>query len=431
MTGFDASLRRHLIAGFAVIALLAGGIGGWAATAQLSGAVIAGGSIVVDGSTKKVQHPTGGVVGDIRVREGDEVAAGDVLAVLDETQIRANLRIVTDSLDELSARQARLVAERDGAAKPAFPADLLARTGDARIAGLIAGEQTLFDTRARARDGLKAQLRERVAQLEQEAAGLKAQADAKRRSRDLSAEELKGLDELRAKNLVSVNRVNELARAIAQLEGEIGQITAQIAATNGKAAEVGLQILQVDQDLRNEAGKELAEIRARATELVQRKVEAEDRLKRVEIRAPIDGVVHELAIHTVGGVIQPGETLMLIVPRTDVLTVEAKVAPREIDRVRAGQTVSLRFTSFDERSTPVIEGKVDRVAADVTEDKRTGLTYYTVRIHVPTGEAARLGSGRLMPGMPVEAFIRTQERSVISYLLKPLTDQMSRAFKDG
>jgi HlyD family secretion protein len=430
-TGRKLSLRRNLIAGACVIALLVGSFGGWAATAELSGAVIAPGTVVVDSSVKSVQHPTGGVVGALNVREGDRVKAGDILITLDETQTRTDLRIVTDTLDELAVRRARLLAERDGAATIAYPDDILKRAEEPHLAFALTGETKLFETRRQGNEAEKAQLRERIAQLGQEVTGLEAQLEAKDREAAIVAEDLQRLEELRAKNLVSILRVTEMQRAAIQLEGTRGELTAQIASTKGRAVETELEILRIDQELRNEVGKELAEIRAKATELEQRKLEAEDRLRRIDIRAPLDGVVHELAVHTVGGVIQAGETLMLIVPKADALVVDARVAPDEIDRVRPDQDVQLRFSAFDQRTTPEIDGKVERISADVTEDKRTGATYYTVRVLASPGEIARLGDGKLMPGMPVETYIRTGERSPLSYFLKPLTDQMNRAFRDG
>jgi HlyD family secretion protein len=430
-SGRMLSLRRNLIAGSCVIALLVGTFGGWAATAELSGAVIAAGTVVVDASVKSVQHPTGGVVGALNVREGDHVKAGDVLITLDETQTRTDLKIVTDNLDELAVRRARLLAERDGEASIAYPDDILKRRDEPHLAFALSGETKLFETRRQGTEAEKAQLRERMSQLDQEVRGLQAQLNAKGQEAALVAEDLGRLEELRSKNLVSVLRVTEMQRAAVQLEGVRGELTAQIAGTKGRSVETELEILRIDQEVRNEVGKELGEIRAKATELEQRKVEAEDRLRRIDIRAPLDGVVHELAVHTVGGVIQAGETLMIIVPNAAALVIDARVTPEEIDRVRPDLDVRLRFSAFDQRTTPEIDGKVERISADVTEDKRTGLAYYTVRVLASPTEIARLGAGKLMPGMPVETYIRTGERSPLSYFLKPLTDQMNRAFRDG
>jgi HlyD family secretion protein len=429
--GRKLSLRRHLIAGTCVIALLVGTFGGWAATADLSGAVIAPGTVVVDSSVKSVQHPTGGVVGALNVREGDRVKAGDVLITLDETETRTDLKIVTDNLDELAVRRARLLAERDGEPTITYPDDILKRKDEPHLAFALSGESKLFETRRQGNKAEKSQLREQIAQLAQEVRGLEAQLTAKDHEAALVAEDLGRLQDLWSKNLVSVLRVTEMQRAEVQLEGARGELTAQIASTKGRAVETELQILRIDQDLRNEVGKEIADIRAKTTELEQRKVEAEDRLRRTDIRAPLDGIVHELEVHTVGGVVKAGETLMYIVPNADTLVVEARVTPEEIDRVGPNQNVRLRFSAFDQRTTPEIDGKVARISPDVTEDERTGRSYYTVRVIANAGEIASLGAGKLMPGMPVETYISTGERSPLSYFLKPLTDQMNRAFRDG
>jgi len=425
------SIRRHLMAGVTLVVLLAGGVGGWAATTELAGAVIAPGNLVVETNVKKVQHPTGGVVGELRVRDGDEVKAGDVVVRLDDTVTRANLAIVVKSLDELSARQAREEAERDGANAPSFPAELLARRSDAEVARLVAGEQKLFETRRSARQGQKAQLKERIGQLQEQISGLNDQIAAKKREIVLIGEELKGVRELWSKNLVQITRVTALERDAARLEGERGALVSTIAQTKGKITETELQILQIDQDLRTEVGKDLAEIRGKVSELVEKRVAAADQLKRIDIRSPQDGKVHQLSVHTVGGVITPnGEPLMLIVPKADALTVEARIAPQEIDRVHVGQRAVLRFSAFNQRTTPELNGAVSVVSADISADQKTGASFYTVWIAISGAELARLGGLKLVPGMPVESFIQTEARTVLSYLTKPLTDQALKAFRE-
>jgi HlyD family secretion protein len=423
------SIRRHLLGGLAVVALLAGGVGGLAATTELSGAVIAPGTMVVDTNVKKVQHPTGGVVGELRVRDGDRVKAGDVVVRLDETITQANRAIVVKSLNEMQARLARLEAERDDTETVRFPSELLARSGDPEVARVIEGELNLFRLRKTARAGQKAQLRERITQLREEIQGLAGQTAAKKREIELIAQELKGVRDLWRKNLVQIQRVTALERDAARLEGERGHLIAATAQSKGKISEIELQIIQVDQDLRSEVAKELREVQAKIAELVERKVAAEDQLKRIDVRAPQDGIVHQLNVHTVGGVITAGEAMMLIVPEADALTVEAKLAPQDIDQVHPGQTAVLRFSTFNQRTTPELNGTVSRVSADLTTDQRTGTSYYTVRISIAEDELARLGGLKLLPGMPLEAFIQTGERTVLSYLTKPLTDQIARAFR--
>ena len=423
-------LRRQTAAIVIAALLLVAGLGGWAMTTEFTGAVIAAGQLVVDSNVKKVQHPTGGVVGKLNVREGKEVKAGDIVISLDDTQIRANRDIVVKALNELAARQAREEAERDGLEKVTFPADLLARRSDADVDKAVTGEQRQFEIRRTSREGQKAQLRERMIQLRQEISGYEAQITSKDKQIEWVGKELVGVYELWEKNLIPYTRVTSLEREKERLVGERGQLMAAIAQSKGKIAEIELQILQVDQDMRTEVGKDLAEIRARTAEMIERKVAAEDQLKRVDIRAPIDGVVLQLTVHTVGGVITAGEAIMLIVPQTDTLQVEAKIPPQEIDQIRVGQPAVLRFTAFSQRTTPELNGTLIRISADVSEDTKTGARFYTIRLDVSPEEVARLGSVKLVPGMPVEALIQTSPRTVMSYLIKPLHDQLARAFRE-
>jgi HlyD family secretion protein len=424
------SIRRHLVAGVAVVILLAGGLGGWAATTELSGAVVAQGSLVVDSNVKKVQHPTGGVVGELLVRDGSQVKAGDVLIRLDDTQTRANLAIITNSLDELAARQARDEAERDGADTITFPSALLARERDPQVAHAIDGERKLFDIRRMAREGQKAQFRQRIEQAKEEIVGLSTQMNARALQVEWIKKELVGVHELWEKHLIPYARVTTLEREAARLEGERGQLIASIAQTKGKISETELQIIQIDQDMRAEVGKDLGEIRGKTAELIEKKVSAEDQLKRIDIRAPQDGMVHQSIVHTVGGVIAQGEQIMLIVPAADALAVEAKIQPQEIDQVHIGQSAALRFSAFNQRTTPELDGTVSRISADISQDQKTGASFYTLRITVPETQLARLDGLKLVAGMPVEAFMQTNQRTVLSYLVRPLHDQITRAFRE-
>jgi HlyD family secretion protein len=426
------SIQRYMIVGIAIVGFVTFGIGGWAATSELTGAVIGQGVLVVDSSVKKVQHPTGGVVGELRVREGDRVKAGDILVRLDETQTLANATIITKSFDELLARQARLESERDNADQIVFPKLLLerARDTDSEAARAIAAERSLFDLRRQARGGQKAQLKERSAQLQEEIKGYIGQAEAKQKEVDFIHQELEGVRTLWQKNLVPMNRLTALERDTARLEGERSQLSGMIAQAKGKIAEIGLQVIQVDQDLRTEVGKDLIEARSKISETAERKTAAVDQLNRIDIRAPQSGRVHQLTVHTVGGVISPGEQIMLIVPDADALAVEVKIAPRDVDQVYVGQTASMRFAAFDQKTTPGIEGEVSMVSADLTQDQRTGTSYYTVRVLLKPEELARLGNAKLVAGMPVDVFIKTPGRTALSYLIKPLRDQAERAFKE-
>jgi len=424
------SIRKHVLLGAAATILVTSCAVGWSASTEFAGAVIAPGALVVDSNVKKVQHPTGGVVGEIKVRDGARVKAGDVVLRLDATVTQANVAIIAKSLQELTVRRARLLAEQSGAAAITFPEALSAAAGDPDVAVLIAGERRVFEARRAARDGQKAQLRERVGQLQEQIQGLKEQIAAKDREIALIKEELVGVRELWSKNLVQVQRVMALDRDAARLDGERGALISSSAQTKGRITETELQIIQIDQDLMSEISKELADIRGKSAEQVERKVAAEDQLKRIDLIAPQDGVVHQLAAHTVGGVLSAGEAAMLVVPDFERLAVEAKLAPQEIDQLHLGQRAILRFSAFNQRTTPEILGEVSMISADLTTDQRSGSSYYTVRIALAPDEVARLGAVRLMPGMPVESFIQTSPRSLISYLTKPLTDQVVRAFRE-
>jgi membrane fusion protein, type I secretion system len=428
--GARGSIRNHLIVGLAVVALLAGGLGGWASTAQISGALIAPGSVVVESNVKKVQHPTGGVVGEVRARDGDVVKAGDVVVRLDDTVTKASLAIVTKNLDGLLARGARLEAEQRGLDKIAFPKTLLERADDPDVKAVTASESKLFEVRVNGRAGQKSQLRERVTQLNEEIAGLTAQEKAKDQEIALVEKELVGVRDLYDKHLVQLSRLTTLERDLARLSGERAQYIASRAQAKGKITETELQIIQIDKDMISDVSKDLRETNDKIGEFVERKVTAEDQLRRVDIRAPQDGMVLQSTVHTVGGVITAGDAIMLIVPQTDDLQVEAKVNPQDIDKLQVGQKTLLRLSAFNQRTTPELNGVVTRVSPDVTTDQRTGRSYYTIRISMPPEEVARLGDVKLIPGMPVEAFVQTGERTLISYLIKPLSDQLMRAFRE-
>ncbi len=377
-----------------------------------------------------MQHPTGGIVGELRVRDGDRVKQGDIVVRLDDTVTRANLAIVNKGLNELYARRARLESERDGLDTVRFPDDLLARSeADPEVASLVDGERKLFDLRSSARNGQKAQLKQRIEQLGEEIRGLKAQRESKEKEIKLIIREKEGVHDLWKQKLVPLTKLTQIERDETRLEGEAGQLIAQTAQVGGKISETELQIIQIDRDLSSEVAKETREIDGKIGEFVERKVTAEDQLKRIEIRAPLDGTVFQSNVHTVGGVITAGDAMMMVVPEADSLTVEAKVNPQDIDQAREGQSSLLRFSAFNQQTTPEIYGKVTRISADATTDQRTGMTYYTVRISMPAEEVVKLGDVRIVPGMPVEAFIQTGDRTMISYLTKPLRDQVMRMFR--
>lgn len=440
MSENGASIRRHVAVGLLAAALLVGGVGGWAAYASLAGAVIAGGRIVVDSEVKQIQHPYGGIVARITVDDGDRVKAGDLLFALDETITRAERAIIEKRLGELHARRLRLIAERDGISRIDVPDAPVASASIGGAAALLTaaipeasleGERRLLKARRAAREGQVAQLNERILQLREEQSGLDWQIAGKNEEIGLVEKELQDLSTLLRKGLVQVSKITALKRERARLVGERGALVAAKAQAGGQITETELQILQIGQDLQTEVVGQLRELEAQIAELEERKVASVEKLERIEVTAPIEGVVHESALHTIGGVVEPAKTVMKIVPTGDELTIEARVAPQNIDQIVLGQAAIVRLTAFNQRTTPELEGSVTRVAATSSRDERTGETFFTVRIGLPEAETARLAQDiALVPGMPVEAFIQTAERTALSYLMKPLSDQIRHALRE-
>ncbi|MDA7946091.1 MAG: HlyD family type I secretion periplasmic adaptor subunit [Hyphomicrobiaceae bacterium] len=430
MTNEEKGIRRYLLISFAIVLALFGGLGVWSAIASISGAVIAPGSVIVQSHRKNVQHLQGGIVSDILVKDGDVVAPGDLLVRLDETLPKANLGIITSQLDELEARKARLEAERGGLPEPDFPEHLLDRKDDPIMSAVLGGQKTLLDARRESLNGQRSQLQERIGQLRQEIVGLEAQRDAKNEEIVLIEDELSGLRDLEKKGLVPKSRVVALKRQAAQLNGDRGRFIAEIARARGRIGETEIQIIQLEKDRRTEVETELREVQTRISELLERKVAAEDQLKRIEVRAPIGGYVHQMAFHTVGGVVQAGETIMQIVPAKDLLLIEARLDPADIDQVYIGQDTVVRFPSFNQRTTPELNGSILHISADVSKDDSGETEFYTAHITLSGDEVKRLGDRRLVPGMPAETFVQTESRTALSYLLKPLSDQIEKAFRE-
>ena len=425
------SIRNHIFVGGLGFLTLVGVFGGWAVGTEIVGAVIAQGSLVVETSLKKVQHPVGGVVSELAVRDGDRVKAGDVVMRIDATMTKANLAIIVKSLDQFTARKARLESERDRAARVIFPQTLLDRAGDGEVLAMMNAEQRLYENRKAVRESKKRQLEQRVRQLRDEISGMEAERAANLREQGMVDEELIRFRSLHERGLMEKSRLSTLERQATDIDGDIGRLMAGIAGVEAKISETSLQILQIDEQWSEEVGSDLREMDARIGEYVERRVAAEDQLKRVDILAPQDGVVHQLSVHTIGGVVAPGEQIMMIVPEVDKLVVEVKVAPQDIDQIYYGQLTNLRFSAFNQKTTPEITGTVERISADVTVDQRTGTSFYLVRVATSQEQIKRLGEFSLMPGMPVEAFITTGERSVWSYFLKPLIDQANRTFREA
>ena len=418
----------RVFAGVTLGFLLVAGAGGWAATAQLTGAVIAQGSVAVDQELKAIQHRDGGIVSEIAVREGDFVHKDQILIRLEDAQTKAELSIVRSQLVELAARKARLLAERDGLEAIEFPARLDMSVSD--VAFIVSGEKRLFEGNRVNRDSQKQQLELGIRQIGEEIKGLEAQRASKDDEvalLEVEHEKLKGLAD---KRLIENTRVYTSNRDRARLLGERGEIDAAMARARTRQSEIRLQIIAIDETARTEAQRELSLVETRMSELNERKTAIEDRLSRTDIRAPISGTVNELTVHTIGGVITPAEILVTIVPEDARLKVEVRLAPASIDQVSVGRTARLRFSAFNQRTTPELKGEVIHVSPATSRDPATGETYYMGDIKVAPEELAKLGGETLLPGMPVEVYVTTEERTAISYLAKPVTDQFNRAFRE-
>jgi HlyD family secretion protein len=428
MVRAEWSYQNELRVGLRILLLAILVVGGWLALVPLAGAIVVPGNLVVQSNVKTMQHPSGGVVAEIKVANGMRVAAGDLLVRLDATQAQASLQVVTKQLDEVRARTPRLIAERDSLSQPEFPPALLARAGEDNVKSLLASETSLFKARSDGRASQKDLLQSRMVQLGQEISGLEAQVDSKAKQLELIGGELAGVKDLYDKRIVPLTRLTALQRETARIEGERGQLIFSIAETKSKIGEAQLQIARLDQDFRTDVVKELGQTQAKEAELIERDVAARDLLDRIEIRAPTSGIIHQLSTHTIGGVIRPGEAIMEIVPDTDDLLVEARLQPQDIDHVRPGQKAFVRFSAFNQRVTPQLTGTVSLVSADTTRDQQTNAHYFTVRVVLPDEERRRLGGLQLVPGMPAEVFMQTGSRTMLNYLLKPITEQMNRTF---
>ena len=424
------SVRRYIVYGFLTLLALIGGIGGWAATTDLAGAVIAPGTVVVAGNVKKVQHPTGGVVSQILVKNGDSVKAGDVLVRLDETVTRAGLQLVTKQIDELTGRLARLKAERDDAASVTFPPDLAARLNEPDVAQIVSGEQVLFESRVKTRANQKQQLGERITGLRQEQAGNTTQAETKGREIQLIMKELEGLQRLESQQLVRTEKMTAMRRELARIEGEMAQLSSAAGQSKDKIAEIEMQRLSIDSEAKSDVIKDLRETQGRLVELSERRTAAEDQLRRIDIRSPSDGIIDQMSVFTVGGVINTAEPLMMVVPQDDQLVIEAKISPQDIDQARSHTAAVVRFPAFNQRTTPSLNGTIKSVSAEVTKEPQSGVQFYVARLKIDDDEMAKLNGLRLLPGMPADVQIRTTERSALSYLVKPMQDQFAKAFKE-
>jgi HlyD family secretion protein len=418
------SLRNTLFVGYSSIFLLVGGFGAWAALTDINGAVIASATIIAESYSKRVQHQTGGIVSKILIKDGDRVTAGQPLIVLDPTDARSELAIIENTLDELQVKKSRLEGQRDGATELRLPENI-------EIADIISGQLKLLQSTAESTQGKLEQLKQQVAQMNEQIGGIDAQMESKKQQVSLIKQELTGLQKLLAKGLVPNSRVLNVERDAARLEGETGELRASKASALNRIGEVQLRALQLQEDVRTEALTELRDAEAKIGELSERRISLSSRLARTTINAPITGTVYQMAIHTEGGVVGPGETLMLIVPEGDDLVLQAQVSPNDIDEVTKGQRAKVRFPSFNSRTTPEIYGEVQQIAADISRNDANSPPFYAVRLVLSAKEIEKLGDNKLKPGMNAEAFIETSSRSPMSYLLKPLFDQFSHALRES
>jgi HlyD family secretion protein len=397
----------------------------------VSGAVVISGSLIVGSNAKKIQHPVGGVIAQILVKDGDRVQSGMPLVRLHEVLAKTTLTTISRQADESAARIARLKAEHDGMETPQWPTQLAARAAEKDVAELIGSEVAQFDARARLRKRQAAVLQEHVVQLREQIVGLTAQLVSREVQAGHVAAELAGLEKLYAQALVPLPRISGVRREAARLEGEHHQLRSSITETRSKVTEAELQIVAQGEAQRAEVAKEISEHQSKQSELGDRQVAARDQYKRHEIIAPVTGVVTQLAVHTAGGVVGPGDVMMLVVPDSKDLIFEARLATKDIDQALVGQPATLRFPALNRASTPELRGAVSYVSADASRDPQTGGTYYTVRVEIAEHDLKRLDTSmHLHPGMPVEAFLETGSRSIASYLLKPFTDQLQRVLRE-
>ncbi len=421
----------HIVAGLIIVAVMFGGLGTWAALAPLSGAIIAPGVVTVYSKRKTVQHLEGGIVAEILVHDGDYVESGQLLIRLEDIRARANLMIVDGRLDLLRARKARLTAERDGLKRVVFPAPLLARESESGVSDILRGEGELFAARQTAVQGEVDILTQRIGQLKEQIRGLSAQQKSKAHQIELIQEEVTGLRSLFDKGYATKPRILALERQAEELNGDRGEQAAGIARAQSGIGEAKLNIIQLHKNLRQEVVAELREVQGEIFDLDERRIAAADELNRIEVRAPQAGLVVGMDIHTTGGVIGPGQTILDIVPNDDELVIEVRVSPNNIDKVASGLSSIVRFPAFDRNTTPDLGGTVFLASADRMVDEKTREPYYLVSVRIPEIELAKLKDLELLPGMPAEVFIATGERTALSYLLKPLADGLARAFKDG
>lgn len=426
-----SDLRRHMWIGIVVVGLFFVIGGGWAATAPLSGAIIAHGVVSPDSSRQTVQHLEGGIIRDIRVREGDHVAKGDVLVTLADVGPQASVGAQMTQMRALAASEARLQAERSGADRITFQHPSLADRQDPEVRAAIDQQVRLFETR-RANDRTQSEiLTQRIAQLEQQMAGAERQLEGVRRQKLLIREELKGVEELYKKGYERKPRLLELQRTEAGLVGTEGELASRIARSQEQIGETRIQIVNVHDERLENVNKELSEVQAKRIEIEQTVKEGVDRLARTTITAPVSGIVFDLRFKTRGGVIKPGEPVLDIVPSEDDLIIDARVSPKDIDAVHEKQPGYVMFPSYPQRSMMRVPAKVRQVSADTMQDQRTGEHYYTTKVEIDRATLKQLDPNiELTPGLPAEAYLSTGERTLLQYLLQPFMMVVERAMRE-
>ncbi len=427
------SARIPLFVGFLGVAILVGGFGSWATLTKIAGAIVASGRIEVAQNRQVVQHPYGGVVADILVQEGDAVTAEQVLIKLDPVEWQSKKAILESELFELMARQGRLIAERDGTSEIKFPEELHTRAAtDPDVRELMEGQTNLLRARDETISRETEQLSRQREQLNNQIEGVDAQAAAMEIQRNLIAEELASQQELLDKGLAQASRVLALQREQARLAGSVGELIARKAQTNTRITEIEIEILKLTTHRREEAITQLRDLRQRELALMEERRALDERLNRLDITAPVSGIVYDLAVFARRSVISPAQPLLFLVPQDRPLVIAAQVDPIHIDMVYVGQEVTLRFPAFDQRNSPDVFGRVTKVSADAFSDKVTGATFYRAEIVLDEGQTDRLPEGAvLLPGMPVDSFIRTDDRTPLAYLLRPLTSYFSKAFRES
>ncbi len=422
--------RGPVLVGLAALAIMFVGGFGWASYARIASAVIASGTVVVEGKPKSVQHLDGGIVKAIHVDTGSRVKRNQILMELDDTTIAANLAIYERRLREAIVQKERLAAELNGEREFAPPSQLaeLLKLGD--LSASVAQQRSLMKARRLTRESQIEQFDEKIAQLRNQIDGVEGLGTEKEAQIEKYAEEIGAIADLVKKGLATRSHLLSLERAQAELRGQAAEQRAEASRLHNAVTETRLAKLQVEREFRERALADLEKVDAAIDELRQQVQTTRKQLARIAIRAPVPGIVHELNVFTVGGVVQAGQTVMQIIPQTGAHEIEINVAVNAIDEVALGQRVIVRFPAFHQRTTPELDGVVDGISPSSVVDNERGLAFYRVAVAIPADEMAKLGGKRLIPGMPVEAFLPTGERTVMSYLLKPLTDHLTRAMRE-